>query len=328
MNTDIKVINQCHEDNFSIYHGDSCEVIKAIPTESVHLIVTSPPFPNMYVYNDSARDIGNNKSREDLLYHFGFLVEELNRVLKEGRECCIHLTQMPLFKGKDNMVGLMDFRGDVIRLFQEKDFIYFGEVCIDKNPQLKAIRTKEMSLLFKTLSQDSSNSRMAMADYVLFFKKKGENEIPIKAGINKKYNKDEGWITQEEWIRWARPVWYASDWNPNKGTIDQEDAINETDVLNVALGRDTDDEKHLAPLQLGVIKRLVKLKTNPGEIVLDPFNGIGSTGYQSILLNRKYIGIELKKSYYNATIKFMNQCLSNLDVNENDLFSMFQDCLT
>lgn len=338
MQSQVKVLDQKVTDKYSLYHGDSFEVIKGIPDNYVGLTVSSPPFPAMYVYNNSPRDLGNNMKGQAFMNHFSFLAEELLRITQEGRSCLIHLTQTPLFKGKDDVVGLLDFRGDVIRLFQSKGWIYYGEITIDKNPQIKASRTKEHSLLFKTLSEDSSSCRMAMADYLIHFKKPGENKNPIKAGTHARWNPKGGWITSEEWILWARPcwyndqwfsedewreyvqvtkhiperampsnvVWYGSDWNPLN---DSNAGIRETDVLNVAVARDDKDERHLCPLQLGLIDRCIKLWSNPGDVVFDPFNGIGSTGYESLKLDRKYIGIELKESYYKTAIKNLESAI-------------------
>ena len=178
----------------------------------------------------------------------------------------------------------------------EAGWIHYGEVTIDKNPQMKAIRTKDAGLLFKSLATDSARMHMALADYILQFKKPGENAEPIRAGISEKYDNRDGWITAEEWIRWARPVWYASDWNP----IGSKDEITESDVLNVAQARETDDERHLCPLQLGVIERCVKLWSAPGDVVFSPFAGIGSEGYVSLKLGRRFVGCELKESYWKS----------------------------
>lgn len=290
--------------DWTLYLGDSVEVIRDIESDSVGLSVFSPPFPGMYAYTNSARDIGNVKSIRELISHFRYMMPEILRITQPGRSCCIHLTQEPVFKGKDGYVGLRDFRGDVIREMQDSGWIYYGEVTIDKNPQVKASRTKESTLLFKTLSQDSSNVRPALADYMLIFKKHGENEKPIMAGSHERWNKDSGWITPEEWCEWAAPVWYRSmpkdDGRfPNyPGRHMETDGIRETDVLQVRSARDSDDEKHLCPLQLGVIERAVKLWSAPGDVVFSPFAGIGSEGYQSLKLFRKFIGIELKESYF------------------------------
>ena len=280
-------------EHYAWYQGDCVELIDGVPSDSVGLSVFSPPFPGMYAYTDSPRDMGNVKSLDEILANFRFLVnkDKLLRVVMPGRNCCVHLTQVPAFKGADGYIGMKDYRGETIKLFESCGWIYYGEVCIDKDPQVKAQRTKDASLQFKSLANDSSRMRMALADYILIFKKPGDNTVPIRAGVSKKYANENGWITNEEWIEWAAPVWYRQ-------TRDYPGGIRETDVLNVRCAREDKDEKHLCPLQLGVIERCVKLWSAPGEVVLSPFGGIASEGYQSIVLNRKFIGFELKQSYW------------------------------
>ena len=273
--------------DWTLFQGDSVMVMDAIESESVGLSIFSPPFPGMYAYTNSPHDMGNTRSMDEMLAQFRFLIgkEKLYRVMMPGRMVCMHITQAPAFKHADGYVGMKDFRGDLIRMMTEEGWIYYGEVVIDKDPQVKAQRTKERGLMFKTLATDSSHMRMAMADYLLYFRKPGDNPRPIRAGRSAKYNNPDGWITNDEWIEWAHPVWYG---------------IRETNVLNVRQARETDDERHLAPLQLDVIERAVKLWSAPGELVLDPFNGIGSTGYVALRQNRRYVGIELKASYFNS----------------------------
>ena len=294
--------------NWTMMLGDSCERIKEIKDESIGLIVFSPPFPGMYAYTNSTRDIGNSKNFTELLKHFEFLIEEMLRITMPGRMCCIHLTQEPVFKGRDGFVGLRDFRGDLIRAMSEKGWHYYSEVTIDKNPMLKASRTKEATLLFKTLSKDSSGSRPALADYILVFKKHGDNPIPIMSGKHPRWNPKDGWITADEWCEWAAPVWYRAmpkeksehqPWQGNYPSRHQStDGISEMDVLSPVSAREQEDEKHLCPLQLGVIERCVKLWSAPQDMVFSPFGGIGSEGYTAIKFNRKFTGIELKESYW------------------------------
>jgi len=288
----VKVADQLITDDFALYQGDCVECLQAVPDNSIGLSVFSPPFPGMYAYTNSPRDMGNVKSLDEMIHHFRFLVGgPLLRVLMPGRNVCVHLTQSPAFKWSDGYIGLKDYRGEVIRMFEQCGFIYYGEVCIDKDPQVKAQRTKDASLQFKSLANDSSRMRMALADYILIFKKPGDNTVPIRAGISHKYDNQGGWISNEEWIEWAAPVWY-------RATKDYPGGIRETDVLNVACARESDDERHLCPLQLGVIERCVKLWSAPGETVLSPFAGIGSEGYMSLKLWRRFVGIELKRSYW------------------------------
>lgn len=277
--------------NWEMRLGDSIEVIKSIPENSIGLTLFSPPFPGMYAYTNSPRDVGNSTDINEMMGHFRFLVPDLLRVTEPGRMCCVHLMQLTAMKSRDGYIGVKDYRGAVIQEMTGSGWVYAGEVTIDKNPQIQAVRNKERGLLFKTLAKDSSLMRMALADYLIYFRKPGENKRPIHAGISKRYNASGGWITEKEWIEWAAPVWYRQV----KGL---PGGIRETDVLNVRQARETDDERHLCPLQLGVIERAVKLWSAPGDTVFSPFAGIGSEGYVSIQKGRRFIGIELKESYY------------------------------
>lgn len=288
--------------DWTLYLGDSVKRMQEVETDSVGLSVYSPPFPGMYAYTNSTHDMGNVKSIEELMEQYEYLIPELLRVTMPGRSTCVHLTQAVAFKGTDGYIGIKDFRGKVIDAYERAGWIYYGEVAIDKNPQLKAIRTKDRGLLFKTLATDSANMHMALADYLLQFRKPGENPEPIRAGISEKYKNENGWITSDEWIEWAAPVWYRADAGIPGG-------IRETDVLNVQQARETDDERHLAPLQLGVIERAIKLWSNPGDTVLSPFAGIGSEGYMALKLNRKFIGCELKESYWRSAQTNLNRAI-------------------
>ena len=281
---------------WTLHLGDSVQRMDEIETESVGLAVFSPPFPGMYAYTNSSHDMGNITSIDNMIEHFRYLVapEKLGRVMMPGRTVAIHLCQLTAMKSREGYIGLHDYRGKVIALMQEEGWIYAGEATIEKNPQIQAVRNKERGLLFKSLAEDSSVMRMALADYLIYFRKPGENPVPIHAGLSTKYNPSGGWITEEEWIEWASPIWFRHRAGIPGG-------IRETDVLNVRQARETDDERHLAPLQLGVIERAVKLWSAPGDLVLDPFNGIGSTGYVALQHRRRYVGIELKRSYYESS---------------------------
>ena len=309
------VMDQIITDDYAIYHGDSVEVIKGIPENSVGLSVFSPPFPGMYVYSNSPRDIGNCANIEQLIEHFSFMMPDLLRITKPGRSCAVHLTQQVAFKGADGFMGLRDFRGKVIEKMQAAGWIYYGEVLIDKNPQVKAIRTKDSGLQFKSLATDSARMHMALGDYILQFKKPGENADPIRAGISEKYKNPNGRITAEEWTEWAAPVWYG-EFRGIKG------GIRETDVLNVVQARETDDERHLCPLQLGVIERCVKLWSAPGEIVFTPFLGVGSEAYEAVRLHRKAIGIELKESYFRSAARNLKSAVEARERQQAPLFAV------
>lgn len=283
-------------DRWTLLHGDCVERTREVESGSVGLTVFSPPFPGMYVYSDSPRDMGNAKSIGELIEHYEFLIPELLRIMKPGRSCCVHLCQSITVKYLDGFSGIKDFRGAVISAMERGGFIYYGEVCIDKDPQVKAIRTKDQGLLFKSLANDSSRMHMALADYLLQFRSPGDNVEPIRAGISERYGNPDGWITAEEWIEWAAPVWYrASDGYPG--------GIRETDVLNVSVARDDRDERHIAPLQLGVIERAVKLWSNPGDVVFSPFAGIGSEGVVALKCDRRFVGVELKDSYFRTACR-------------------------
>jgi DNA modification methylase/superfamily II DNA or RNA helicase len=294
--------------------GDSCERIKEIETDSVGLSVFSPPFPGMYAYTNSPRDIGNSTSIDEMMTHFSHMMPELLRVTMPGRNCCVHLMQLTSMLSRDGHVGLKDYRGAVIEKMERAGWYFAGEVTIDKNPQVQAVRNKERGLMFKSLANDSSVMRMALADYILLFRKPGDNPIPIRAGISSKYGNPDGWITEEEWIEWAAPVWYRRiDKDGRRGVMNYpgkmqaSDGIMETDVLNVSCARDANDERHLCPLQLGVIERCVKLWSAPGDTVFSPFAGIGSEGYQSVRFGRKFLGIELKESYWKVACQNLTE---------------------
>jgi len=281
--------------------GDCVEVLPEVPDESAGLVLFSPPFPGMYVYTDSPYDMGNVTGIEEMLEQFRFLVPELLRVTMPGRSCAIHLTQAMAHKGTDGYAGLRDFRGAVIAAMEAEGWRYYGEVTINKDPQVKAIRTKDRGLLFKTLASDAAHMRMALADYLIQFRKDGENPEPIRAGVSSKYGNPDGWVTPEEWIEWAAPVW---------------NDIRETDCLNVAAARSEEDERHLCPLQLPVVDRAVRLWSNPGDVVLSPFAGIGSEGVGALRNGRRFLGVELKRSYYDQAIRNLRAAEGQLSLLE------------
>ena len=329
----VRCLDQVEGDRYHAWNGDSVEIVAALPRDSVGLSVFSPPFPGMYAYTNSPRDVGNVRDFGQLVEHFHFLAESILRCTQPGRLCCVHLTQEPVFKGREGYVGLRDFRGDMIRCMEKAGWLYYTEVTIDKNPMLKASRTKEATLLFKTLAADSSMSRPALADYVVVFKKPGENGNPIRAGISEKYENRDGWITGDEWCEWAAPVWYRKmpaeksphyPFQENYPSRHQAtDGISEGDVLrNFVDGRENDDEKHLCPLQLGVIERCVKLWSNPGDVVLSPFMGIGSEGYVAIRHGRRFVGCELKPSYFRVACENLRDAERTIIGREDTLFAI------
>jgi DNA modification methylase len=276
MSRDSYVTDEARGEAWRLMLGDSCERIEEIDTDSVDLSVFSPPFASLYTYSPSARDLGNSQSRDEFFEHFDFIIAGLQRVTKPGRLACVHVQQITTTKAVHGVIGLTDFRGQVIAAFLEQGWVLHGEVTVDKDPQAQAIRTKAQALMFQTLNRDSASSRPALADYVLVFRALGENAVPIKPDCD-----------NETWIEWARPVWYS---------------IRETDTLNARAGRDADDERHIAPLQLSLIERCVRLWSNPGELVFSPFAGIGSEGYVAVQQERQFVGIELKPSYWRTAV--------------------------
>ena len=284
--------------DWCLFLGDSVETVGFIEGESVGLSVFSPPFPGMYVYTDSPHDMGNVGTIAEMIEQFGFLMapDKLMRVLMPGRSVFVHITQGVAQLGRDGYVGMKDFRGDIIAMMERHGWRYYGEVTIDKNPQLKAIRTKDAGLMFKSLANDAARMHPALSDMLLQFRKPGENPVPIRAGRSEKYGNMAGWVTPEDWILWARPVWYGADMRP--AGCEAIDGIRETDVLNVSAARTDEDERHLCPLQLGVIERCVRVWSNPGETVYSPFAGVGSEGIVALREGRRFVGGELKRSYW------------------------------
>lgn len=307
-------------DDYAIYQGDCVECIKMLPDDSIGMSVFSPPFPGMYAYTDSERDMGNCTSLDEMLGHMKFMLPDLHRVIMPGRSVYIHLTQEPIFQWQEGYSGLRDFRGEVIRAMQEVGFILRSERMIDKDPQLKAARTKDAGLAMKSGAKDSARWTGTMADYLLQFTKRGDNPVPIRALIdhdNPAMRNPDGWITKQEWIWWASCVW----WNSKRHTPDG--GISETDVLrNFTQGKDDKDEKHLCPLQLGVIERCVKISSAPGDTVLSPFLGIGSEGYMSVKLGRKFVGFELKPSYFDVAARNLADAVRARDCEDAPLLGL------
>lgn len=279
----MNVLDQAIGRKYAVYNGDSCEVLKGIPDNSVHYSVTSIPFASLYTYSNSDRDMGNCRSYEEFAEQYMYLGREWYRVMMPGRNVSIHCMNLPTSKERDGYIGIRDFRGDVIRWMQSLGFIYHSEVCIWKNPVTAMQRTKALGLLHKQIKKDSCMSRMGIPDYVVTFRKPGDNPERV--------SHTDGTYPVSKWQKVASPIWeeYASPtwWD-----------INQSDTLNRKAAKEEKDERHICPLQLPVIERCVELWNNPGDIVLDPFDGIGSTGYQSILMGRRHIGVELKASYF------------------------------
>ena len=293
----MNILDQVITDEYSIYNADCIEVAKGLPDNSIDFSVYSPPFSSLYTYSNSDRDMGNAKSDEEFYEHFRFLVKEQFRVLKPGRLVSFHCMNLPTSKVRDGYIGIKDFRGEMIQLFQEEGFIYHSEVCIWKDPVVAMQRTKALGLLHKTIRKDSSMSRQGIPDYLVTMRKPGENQEHI-AHTHEEFPVD-------LWQKIASPVWMD---------------INQSNTLQFRHARDEEDERHIAPLQLDVIERALMLWSNPGDVVWSPFLGIGSEGYQSIKMGRKFIGTELKPSYFDVAKKNLHAAIE--EKNQIDIFDL------
>ncbi len=264
----------------ALYNGDSCEVMKEMPDNSVHYEIYSPPFASLYTYSNSERDLGNCRTKGEFYEQFRFIVKELYRVLIPGRLMSVHCMNLPTSKERDGFIGITDFRGDLIRLFQEEGFIFHSEVCIWKDPVIAMQRTKALGLLHKQIKKDSSLSRQGIPDYLITMRKPGINPEPI-THTNESF-------PVAIWQKYASPIWTD---------------INPSDTLQKESAREEKDEKHICPLQLSVIRRGISLWTNPGDVVFSPFGGIGSEPFVALENGRKAVACELKTSYYNQMVQ-------------------------
>lgn len=291
------IIDQTITKKYALYNGDCIEVMKSMPDCRVDMAVFSPPFADLYCYSDSPLDLGNSRNYDEFFTHFAFVVEQLSRIIKPGRNCVVHSMDLPAMKERDGFIGLKDFSGDIIRLFQRFGFIYHSRHLIWKDPLIEATRTKALGLMHKQLQKDSIMSRAGLPDYLLAFRNVGDNEVPVSHpdGLTAYAGKDDpakglSGVKRSHniWRAYASPVWMD---------------IRQTHTLNAKVVREADDEKHLCPLQLDVIERACVLWSNPGEVVFTPFMGVGSEVYGAVLNGRKGIGAELKPSYYNQAVR-------------------------
>jgi hypothetical protein len=297
----IKCVDQVITKDYAIYQGDAVELIRAVPGESIHFGIHSPPFESLYKFSNYDRDISNNEG-DGFWCHYQFLIQELLRVTMPGRLHAVHVMQLPTSKIRHGFIGMRDFRGEVIRAYEDAGWIFHSEVCIWKDPVVAQQRTKSIRLLHKQIVKDSTISGQGLADYIVTFRKPGENPEPVSGcfdtyvgdGIGPDRSKyttpmdGRNWYSIEVWQRYASPVWMD---------------INQSRTLQYRLGRDEKDEVHISPLQLDVIERCIDLWSNPGDVVLTPFLGIGSEVYSAVEMGRKGIGFELKPSYFAQAVK-------------------------
>lgn len=296
------VIEQSNGENWQVYNADCVEAVGNLPDDSVGFSVFSPPFASLYTYSNSERDMGNCADDAEFWTQFGFLVMELLRVTKPGRLVSVHCMQMPRMKGKDGFIGIRDFRGEIVDCFEDVGFHYHSEVCIWKDPVTQMQRTKAIGLLHKQVCKDSTISRQGLADYVCTFRKPGENPEPVAGELDyfagdQSTFKVTGRLSIDVWQRYASPVWMD---------------INPSNTLQYTTARDEEDERHICPLQLDVIERCIQLWSNPGDVVLSPFAGIGSEGHVAVKTGRKFVGVELKPSYYRIACQNMRAAEDSL----------------
>lgn len=295
----MKVLNQAQGKNWTVYNGDCVEVTKGIPDNSIHHIIYSPPFESLYTYTNSDRDMGNCKTTEQFNTHFAFLAKELYRILMPGRIMAFHCMDLPMSKARDGVIGLRDFSGSLIRMFEECGFILqCPRITIRKDPVTAMQRTKALGLLYKQLKKDSCLSRMGIPDYLIVMRKPGENPEKVS------HLPEEFPVSQ--WQVWAECVWHD---------------INPSNTLQRLSARDEKDEKHIAPLQLEVIERSITMWSNPNDIIFTPFLGIGSECYQAVKMGRRAVGVELKDSYFKQAVKNLQMAEVECENEQKDLFS-------
>lgn len=280
----IRCLNEAHGERWGAFHADCVDLVRQLPDASVGFSVYSPPFANIFVYSDSVADMGNCASDDEFAQHYRFLIAEKLRVTKPGRLTAVHCSDLPSSKWKDGVIGLKDFPGEIIRAHQDAGWVFHSRVTVWRDPVVEMTRTKALGLLYKQLQKDSTRSRQGMADYVLVFRQPGENVEPV--GHRPEH------FPVSQWQQWASPVWMD---------------IQQTNTLNVTMARDHADERHVCPLQLDLIERALTLWSNPGDVVLSPFMGIGSEGVVSLKLKRRFIGVELKESYFRQACRYLDQ---------------------
>src|SRR3990172_5232499 len=281
------VVNQWSGDSWTLYQADNCEVLPSLPDNSISLTLYSPPYLSLYSYSNSPRDISNSKRDEDFWTHYRIVIQQTLRLLKPGRIACVDVMNLPAMLGRHGHIGLIDFRGKLIAENKASGFIYHSEFCSFRDPLLEAVRTKSKGLMHLQLTKDSTQCRAGLPQYLLCFRKPGKNDDPVAHpdGLEcfiRHYPPTTGNLAHERWRRVASPIWMDIDF---------------TRTLNTQAARDERDVRHICPMAMDIIERALQLYSKPGDVVLDPFNGIGSTGYCALKMGRRYVGVELKDSY-------------------------------
>ena len=293
-------LNEAHGSDWCAINGDCVEIARQMPSASVDFSIYSPPFASIFVYSDSEADMGNCADDDEFRRHYQFLVNEMYRITKPGRLSAVHCSDLPMTKWRDGEIGLKDFMGDIVRAHQDAGFVLHSRITIWRDPVVEMKRTKALGLLYKQVKKDSTRSRAGMPDYLCVFRKPGENGAPV-------FHAQQD-FPMSQWQKLASPVWMD---------INQTRTINASRETSIGLPKTGDEEKHLCPLQLDVIENSLFLWSNPGDVVFSPFMGVGSEGAMSLKHGRKFIGTELKKSYWEQSVKH----LTNFSQNARDLFS-------
>jgi DNA modification methylase len=318
------VIDQAFGGNWALYLGDCVTVIKGLPDNSIDFGIHSPPFSSLYIYSDSEADMGNSKNDAEFFDHYEYLIQEMYRATRPGRLCAVHCKDLPAFINRDGAMGLQDFPGEIIRRFEKHGWQYHSRVTIWKDPVIEMERTNNHGLLHRSFEQSAEMCRQGMPDYLVVFRK-----WPVEGGTPVMHHRQPGdyigtkppeaWEMREGrrsaqknysiavWQRYASPVWMD---------------IQQTNVLNYEVAKDVKDEKHICPLQLDVISRSIDLWTNPGETVFSPFAGIGSEGHEAVRMGRKFIGIELKRNYFNLARKYLERI--ETQISQPTLFDLLE----
>lgn len=309
----MKVIDQEVTSEWALYHGDCVDVMRGMPDDSVHFSVFSPPFASLYTYSASPRDMGNCATHAEFYAQYQFAVAELYRVTKPGRLMSFHCMNLPTSKSRDGFIGISDFRGELIRIGVEAGWIFHSEVVIWKDPVTAMQRTKALGLLHKQIRKDSAMSRQGIPDYLVTMRKPGTNTEPVA------HTGEGDDMPVAMWQRYASPVWATVGTPAPDGFHDLAADINPTDTLQFRSAREHDDERHICPLQLEVIRRAVKLWSNPGDVVFTPFAGIGSEVYTAVEMGRKGVGAELKRSYYDQAVRNLRALVKR----DQDQLSLF-----
>ena len=298
----IRCLNAQSGANYQAFNGDCVDIVGQLPTDSIGFSVYSPPFMSIFTYSSSEADMGNNATDDEFRMHYQFLIKEMTRVTKPGRLSAVHCSDLPYTKWKDGKIGIKDFSGDIIRAHEAEGWTLHSRVTIWRDPVVEMTRTKALGLLHKQVLKDSTRSRVGMPDYLLVFRAPGENDDPVG------HNRDQ--LPVELWQKLASPVWFD---------VRQTYTINSSQVTGIKLPKSELEERHVCPLQIDVIENALFLWSNPGDIVLSPFMGVGSEGFVALKQGRKFIGTELKTEYYNQACRHLDYA----ERNSAQLFSMF-----